>query len=581
MRVVTQKILWPKFMSVFVFLLVCSILSVSAIPPDVEKELQSRGEVYFRFPVSNQESLDLYARILSLDYYDPEQGLLYSYANKSSFKALMKKKAPDYELLTPPGLATEKNQVTMLPEVDVTNIDSWAFYPTYGAYESMMQQFEDEFPDLYQRVEIGTTPGGRKLIFGRITSQVYQENDRPVFMYTSTMHGDETTGFNLSLRLIHFLLNTYGENPIVTQLLDELEIWICPNENPDGTYTSDNSTVTGATRSNANYVDLNRNYPNPVYVPEPTTQPETQAMKILVQSIPFVMSANMHTGIECVNYPWDSWTSSDNPHADHHWWQLVMHEYADTARYYSPPGYMNPSGSSFNNGVTHGGDWYVVYGSRQDYMNYYAHQREFTLELSDTKILPTDLLPEHWDYNYRSLLNYMQQSLNGIRGKVTDKQTGEPIAATIEIIGHDKDNSYVYSSPLYGNFSRPILEGVYSLEISAEGYPSKTIEDVSVENHQATWLDIKLSQQPADIAMDELPSISVYPNPASQYLYVDGLEGYHFLEIMDASGRIVLTTTHNKEKAFLQLDVSQLEKGLYFLRFPSQENRVIRGFIKK
>jgi carboxypeptidase D len=32
----------------------------------------------------------------------------------------------------------------------------------------------------------------------------------PEFMYTSTMHGDETVGYVLMLRLIDYLLTNYG-----------------------------------------------------------------------------------------------------------------------------------------------------------------------------------------------------------------------------------------------------------------------------------------------------------------------------------------------------------------------------------
>jgi len=303
------------------------------------------------------------------------------------------------------------------------------------------------------------------------------------------MHGDETTGFILSLRLIYYLLNNFGTNDAITYLLNNAEIWICPNENPDGTYTNNNSTVSGATRSNANGVDLNRNYPNPVSNPG-NTQPETQAMINFVDTMGFVMSANMHGGIELVNFPFDSWTSANpaNRHADHNWWYFVSREYADTAQYFSPPGYM----TAMDNGVTHGGDWYIVYGSRQDYLTYYARGREVTLELSNTKLLPASQLPAHWNYNYRSLLNYIRQSLYGIRGTVIDAATGEPLVAEIKVLNHDQRNSEVFSLLPHGNFHRPILAGTYNLRVTAPGYPPLEITGVVVQNYQTINLDIQL-----------------------------------------------------------------------------------------
>jgi predicted deacylase len=178
-----------------------------------------------------------------------------------------------------------------------------------------------------------------KSAFRKSIGQRKPARAEPRFMYTSTMHGDETTGFILSLRLIHYLLNNYGTVDAITYLLDNTEIWICPNENPDGTYRYDNSTLNGATRSNLNGFDLNRNYPNPVSNPG-NTQPETQAMMNFVDTMNFTMSANMHGGIELVNFPFDSWTSTNpaNRHADHNWWYFVSREYADSAQYYSPSG---------------------------------------------------------------------------------------------------------------------------------------------------------------------------------------------------------------------------------------------------
>ncbi len=540
--------------------------------------LENRGEVYFRFGLDDPGLLNDFSRSISIDYYHPASGFVYAYANLSEFQWFAEQEV-SYEVLTPPSLSTDKNQINMVSSVDVDNINSWDFYPTYSAYESMMNQFEEQFPDLYQRVEILTLASGRKLIFGRITSNISEDHEKPRFMYTSTIHGDEVTGFNLSLRLIHYLLNNYGEDETVTHLLDNLEIWICPNENPDGTYTTDNSTVTGATRGNVNFVDMNRNYPNPVSDPQDFIQPETEAMIDLAQDYDFVMSANMHGGIECVNYPWDSWTSAEKTHADHDWWQLVMHEYADTARYYSPDGYMDPWGSSFNNGVTHGGDWYVVYGSRQDYMNYYANTREFTLELSDIKLLPTDLLENHWEYNHRSMLNYMKQSLYGIRGTVTDINTGEPVRATIQIAGHDVDNSHVWSSAEHGGYSRPLLAGTYTLEFQAEGYPDKTIHNVSVNNYETTWLDVEmgifLSTPSGPLENPEI----LYPNPALDQISVMNMPDAEKMMVFDMHGRLILKQDITGNPT--GINIAQLKPGIYLVKVYSRNTVIQQKLLKK
>ena len=72
-------------------------------------------------------------------------------------------------------------------------------------------------------------------------------------------------------------------------------------------------------------------------------------------------------------------------------------------------------------------------------MNYFAGCREVTLEISDTKLIPASQLPDHWEYLKRSFLLYLEHSLDGIRGIVTDAQTSQPVGATITMLGHDID----------------------------------------------------------------------------------------------------------------------------------------------
>jgi hypothetical protein len=452
-------------------------------------------------------------KYLSIDYF--ENGRVYAYCNETTLR-MIREAGLEYQVEKSPG--NVDYDLNMKSWEELLNKDlalNWDFYPTYDAYENLMYQFEQEYPDLCMIYNAGTLPGGRSILFAKISTDVNQDKILPRFMYTSTMHGDETTGFVILLRLIDHLLSNYGKDETVTYIMDNLEIWICPNENPDGTYTDDNSTVNGATRGNANGVDLNRNYTNPVVSPVDPIQPETQAMIRLTDSLNFVISANIHGGVECVNFPFDSWKSAENKHADHFWWTWIAHEYADTARYYSPADYMNPTGQSFNKGVTHGGDWYVIHGSRQDYMNYYANQRELTLEISRTKLLPPSELPAHWEYNYRSLLNYMKQAKYGFRGTVSDFFTGEPMVAKVEIMGYDKDNSHVFSSLPFGDFYRPVAGGIYSLKFSAEGYEPTVLENLSISDYTSLTKDVRMVKEnafspPKNLIAEVLDTYNVY-----------------------------------------------------------------------
>jgi PKD repeat protein len=200
----------------------------------------------------------------------------------------------------------------------------------------------------------------------------------------------------------------------------------------------------------------------------------------------FTMSANYHGGAEVLNYPWDTWVRR---HADDDWWYYVCREYADTAHVYAPNGYL----SDLQNGVTNGYDWYSIDGGRQDYMNFFRHCREVTIEISSVKTIPASQLEAHWNYNYRSMLNFMQQSIYGFTGIVTDSITGEPIVAKVELLGHDLDSSLVYSDLPLGDYHRPVKSGTYDLVFSASGYYPKTLQNIQIDDFQIITNNVELA----------------------------------------------------------------------------------------
>ena len=191
----------------------------------------------------------------------------------------------------------------------------------------------------------------------------------------------------------------------------------------------------------------------------------------------FVFSANFHGGIELANFPWDAWTTAQNAHADHNWFYTVSRQYADQAQADSPSGYFTGE----DNGVTQGGDWYVVSGGRQDYMNYWHNCKEITMEVSNTKNPASTELPNFWNYNKEALLSYIEWLYTGIQGTVTNEQ-GDPLNATITIDGHDQYNSHVVTNPNTGLYVRMIEPGTYSVMYSAEGYISQ-VHSLTVSNY--------------------------------------------------------------------------------------------------
>lgn len=467
---------------IYLFLLPQAFTQNQGMSTNVDQIFGSGGEIYFQFE-TERYNLESLSKIISIDKVNGAE--VWAYANKKEFTAFLKQDIA-YQLLPKPGEMIKNPK--MLDQVIVREIADWDFYPTYNAYIDMMNQFATNHPDLCEVFSIGQSVQGRQLMMAKISKNVSTREAEPQFLYTGTIHGDETAGYVLFLRLIDYLLVNYGTDPKVTALLDNAEIWINPLSNPDGTYKGGNNSVNGAVRYNANNIDLNRNYPDPEDGPHPdgnAWQPETIAFMQLAEENNFVMSANTHGGAEVLNYPWDTWATLA---ADNNWWIFVCRQYVDTVHLYSPASYL----SDFENGITNGYAWYSISGGRQDYMNYFHNCREVTMELTNTKLYPSTQLPTLWNWSYRSLLNYIEQCTFGVTGIVTSLSTGDPVLAKVNIAGHDIHNSFVYSDSQTGHYQRLLETGTYNLTFTAPGHYPVTVQNVAVSRYNTTNLNVQM-----------------------------------------------------------------------------------------
>ncbi|MEE4258891.1 MAG: M14 family zinc carboxypeptidase [Bacteroidales bacterium] len=469
-------------LSISIFLFGNLMLAQYSAIEEARAIIKERGEVYFKFNIDDSSlQLDKLSKVISIDNIKNES--VFAYANKKDLNQFLDFEIP-FQVLTAPSML---HNPRMLDSDEALRNREWDYYPSYQAYLDIMEQFTIDYPDMCELINIGMTNEGRELLCLRINNDLEDEAD-PEFLYTSSIHGDELTGYVVMLRLIEYLLENYGTDDQATFLVDNIDIWINPLANPDGTFAGGNNSVYGATRGNAYGIDMNRNYPDPEDGDHPdgnAWQTETVHFMEFAEAHNFVMAANFHGGAEVVNYPWDTWYTR---HADTDWWELVSRQFADTAHVYSPSGYM----TDLDNGVSNGYDWYSISGGRQDYMNYFHHCREVTLEVSGVKLPPANQLPGFWEYLHRSCLNYMEQVLYGFRGTITDASNNNPIIAEVFIYDHDELETQVYSSLPAGNYHRPIKGGLYNVTFSKFGYFPETIENLEIYDNEIELLDIEL-----------------------------------------------------------------------------------------
>ncbi|WP_052461215.1 M14 family zinc carboxypeptidase [Psychroserpens mesophilus] len=516
------------------FLLLLHVNAQNSESKSVEKEkaeqyLSTQGELTFTFQVESDSDVELLTRDMSLIHYDSTTKTVKAWANEEQFRSFETTNIP-YNVPKSENEADESFIYDVRPLSARSAASTLTFplssYPTYAEYAQQMQDFEDDYPALVEKISIGTTgQGDKELLFVKISDNVSVDEKEPKLMFTSSMHGDEIAGYPMMLTLIDYILTVYS-NPghsdhlRVKNLVENTELWINPSANPDGTYhnSANNTSVVNARRGNGNNIDLNRNYPDNVAGPHDdgnAYQTETIAFMNFADAHNFVLSANFHGGTELVNYPFDNAYVSQYEHADGDWFEYVGVEYAthcqtdansgntSSPTYTNKASYMTDDDDSNvfpSPGVTHGAEWYRVYGGRQDYMNFYQQCREITIELSDQKILQESLLDDYWYYNRDALLDYLTQGTYGFRGDVVDA-TNNSLAiegVKVTIVGHDAYGSEVYTDT-QGDYYRPIKAGTYDLLFEAPCYQSVTVTGQTIADGTTVVL--------ADVQMTPLSTV--------------------------------------------------------------------------
>lgn len=523
--------------------------------------LLERGEVSFMFPHPGKAKLAELSNNISIDIVSKDT--LIGYANTGQFGKFLEHDI-DFKVVSPYTLMAAKPlKYPTIPFPD-------NYFPDHQAYVQLLGHLSEEYPSLCTMVIIGESTSGLPVFALKLSDHPDVDQDETEIFLTSSIHGDETTGFVCMIYLIDFLLEQYSGNELVKSVLDQTEIWINPLANPDGMYFLNGDSVYQPKRYNANNVDLNRNFPNPLAGDHPDGvewQKETLDMMNFMQNRQFSLSANFHSGAEVLNYPWDTWSRA---HADEKWFEYICRQYADTVHQYSEDGYLDPSWS--DNGIVKGYDWYKVLGSRQDYVCYFLHGREITVELSNIKNPSMNTINRIWEYNKKSLLLFLHQATYGISGIISDHITNEPVRAKIEIVGHDQDHSYVYSDTNTGRFVRFLYPGTYNILVSSMDYESLQKNNIILQHNTQYEVNFELKPDLKNYQEMNLreTNICIFPNPADDFLIID----FKAMEIDELTidfysiqGTFIASypcQAIHKSYNTKTIDVSGFEPGVYF-----------------
>lgn len=99
---------------------------------------------------------------------------------------------------------------------------------------------------------------------------------------------------------------------------------------------------------------------------------------------------------------------------------------------------------------------------------------------------------------------------------------------------------------------------------------------LDIETGTGVWWRFKLSRLQTGVSEISNETVSIYPNPAQDYIFVS--ENYQSLSIFNVNGSQVLFVQDNQT----QIDVSNLSSGVYFIQMNTLEGNLKQSkFIKK
>ncbi|WP_424212060.1 M14 family metallopeptidase [Streptomyces sp. BI20] len=143
-----------------------------------------------------------------------------------------------------------------------------AKYHNYAEMSAEIDQRIAAYPGIMSKKVIGKSVQGRDIVAVKISDNVGTDEAEPEVLFTHHQHAREHLTVEMALYLMKELGSKYGTDSRVTNVVNNREIWIVPDLNPDG---GEYDIATGSYRSwrknrqpntGSSYVgtDLNRNW---------------------------------------------------------------------------------------------------------------------------------------------------------------------------------------------------------------------------------------------------------------------------------------------------------------------------------
>lgn len=356
-------------------------------------------------------------------------------------------------------------------------------YMTYEQIVALADSLATNFPGICQKVIFGTSYGGRQLAALKISDNVNIEEPEAGILFDAGIHGDEILPSDIVMRYSRYLCLGYGTDPVVTDMINNHEIWFYYMVNPDGRVNMN--------RYNNHNVDCNRDagymWNGEGGSPGAFSQIESQSLRNCMLQVNPVVYTNYHGGTEIISYPW-SYRSSPCPD------NANLNQLASV--YSSSSGY---TGLIFGQGYN---IMYPINGSNKDFQYGGSGNVGWSIELSNDKQPPSSQITSFYNKNAPAITEIIKRCGYGVEGIVTDSITGDPLLATVWV-----DNFYpVITRPGPGDYHKYILPGTHTIKVMANGYITRVINNVVVPAEGSVITNFLMKRQTASNAVQVMSS---------------------------------------------------------------------------
>ncbi|MBK6346613.1 MAG: carboxypeptidase regulatory-like domain-containing protein [Bacteroidales bacterium] len=399
-----------------------------------------------------------------------------------------------------------------------------AGYRTYSDLYTELLNLQTAHPDICKLYDIGESRGKEytgaaynsykhEVWAMKISDNVATEEDEPCIFYMGEHHAREPISLEVAMYILNHIVSNYGTDPAITSSVNNKQIWFMPLVNPNGHKivtdevdlwwrknirdNNGNSAIDGGTTDG---VDLNRNYgwewggegtsTNPADItycgPSGFSEPETMAMKNMIDQHHFVAGITYHSYSELVLFPYGYSTGAFAP--DHNSLQALAVSMANTIPA-EGGGYYTPDKSS---------GLYPASGVTDDYAYGEHGIFSYTIELGTEFIPPAAEISSMCQNNLQAaliLLNRIDKST--LTGIVKDASTLLPLQAEVTVSGIDNTAAFrkpYTSDEAFGRYYRMLPDGNYTVTFSLYGYIPQTFTNVNINNLAQTILNVNLVQ---------------------------------------------------------------------------------------